>query len=229
MDSTTVSEGGAHRDLRRSNYVLVELAAHNTNMSDLDRLVNLYWCLLSVLRAGVPGDVVELGCNAGRTAVFFGMLLESERSTKELHLYDSFVGLPEPSSFDAHLKEGECAATVEEVRQAFDEWGVPVPALHAGWFSETLPHELPDQIAFAYLDGDFYESILTSLDAVWPRLAPGGSVVIDDYADVDLNPRAWGGLPGVKRACDEFFEGRPHEARVLVGSGDLAFVELRKP
>ncbi|WP_344021723.1 TylF/MycF/NovP-related O-methyltransferase [Streptomyces luteireticuli] len=224
--------------LAASNAVMYELAAENPDMTDLDRLTNLYWSLCSVLRAGTPGDVVELGCNAGRTSVLLEMVLEAEASEaseeagetdRSLHLYDSFDGLPAPSAADRYLKRGDCKATAADVLAAFARRGLRRPEIHAGWFEDSLPRHLPDRVAFAYLDGDFYASILTSLTHVWPRLSPGGSVIVDDYCDRRLSPRAWDGLPGVKKACDAFFADVPARRRVLVGAGDLAFAEFRKP
>ena len=76
------------------------------------------------------------------------------------------------------------------------------------WAYDT-PHllaaaDVPASIAFAFLDGDFYESILTSLKLVWPRMSPGGVVLIDDYQRPEL--------PGVERAVHDFFISRvqPH-------------------
>lgn len=217
------------RNLELTNSVFYELADINPNMTDMDRLVNLYWALTSVLRADVPGAVVELGCNAGLTSVLFSMVIEAERPGRELHLFDSFRGLPAPSAHDAYLKEGDCKSTMNQVFQAFSDRGLPAPHVHEGWFDDTLPVSTPDSIAFAFLDGDFYESILTSLTHVWPALSYGGSIIIDDYCDLDRNPNAWDGLPGVRKACEDFFGPLGIEGRVLVGAGDLAFIEYRKP
>lgn len=214
--------------LADSNSVIFDLAADNPNMTDLDRLTNLYWALCSVLRSGIPGDVVELGCNAGRTSVLLEMVLEAEEADRNLHLYDSFDGLPAPSDADRYLKQGDCKASESDVLAVFERWNLRLPQVHAGWFEATLPLQLPDRVAFAYLDGDFYGSIHTSLTHVWPRLSAGGSVIVDDYCDRELSPRAWDGLPGVKKACDEFFTEVPASRRVLVGAGDLAFAEFRK-
>lgn len=204
-------------------------------MSDVDRLVNLYWALSSVLTGGVAGDVVEIGCNAGRTSVFLRMVLDYFAPERELHVYDSFEGLPahgerdvHPPSGEAYLKQGMCTATVEELREAFARWDVREPTVHRGWFADILPSGLPEQVAFAYLDGDYYESTRESLVHLYPRLSPGAIAIIDDYCDAELNPRAWDLLPGPKHACDEFFEDKPERVSVLVGSGDLGFGCLRK-
>src|SRR5690349_15079361 len=107
-----------------SNGVIHDLAEANPNMSDNERVVNLYWALTCILRSGVEGDIVELGCNAGFTSVLFGMLIEAEDPKRFLHLYDSFEGLPCPSAHDSYLKEGDCATTIEDVHRSFDRWNV---------------------------------------------------------------------------------------------------------
>jgi O-methyltransferase len=211
------------------NVVITKLAEDNEDMSDVDRLVNIYWALVQVLYFGVPGAVVELGCNAGKTSVFLQMIIDETCSGRELHLYDSFQGLPRPGQNDAYLAEGDCTATTDQLRASFARWSLREPLVHEGWFQQTLPEHLPDEICFAYLDGDFYDSIKISLKHVWPRVSPGGLILIDDYADTSKNPAAWDGLPGVRTAVDEYFSTDPAEPFVLVGTGDLAMAGVRKP
>jgi O-methyltransferase len=83
-------------------------------------------------------------------------------------------------------------------------------------------------IAFGYLDGDFYESITESLRHCLPRMAPGGLLVIDDYADIEANPRAWNGLPGVKKACDDYF-GPDSPIEPVISDSDLPMGIYRHP
>ncbi len=210
------------------NAFILELASLNPQMTDVDRLVNLYWALSSVLVAEVPGAVVELGCNAGKTSTLLQMVIDEFDPTRELHVYDSFQGLPKPSHRDAYLAQGDCRASVDEVLSEFRARGLRPPRIHAGWFDESLPRSCPDRIAFAYCDSDFYTSISTSLQYVYPRLAKNAIVIVDDYCDITRSPRAWPGLPGVKQACDEFIAGKRERFCVLVGTGDLAFGMLRK-
>ena len=66
-----------------------------------------------------------------------------------------------------------------------------------------------EQIAFAFLDGDFYESIKDSIKLVAPKMSDGGVMVVHDYT----NPA----LPGVKRAVDEWMQkGTPQFEVVLL-------------
>jgi O-methyltransferase len=196
---------------------------------DSDRLSAIERELTGVVASGVAGEVVELGCFRGAMAVWMRAILDQLGDHgRAIHVYDSFQGLPAPGPQDSdYLAEGEIAATADEVLDLHQRWGLKPPTIHAGWFDDTLPTELPEQIAFGYLDGDFYDSIMTSLTHCVPRLAMGAVIVVDDYADTVVNPQAWDGLPGVKRACDDYF-GAPSPLEVLFGEGDLAFGVLRR-
>lgn len=121
--------------------------------------------------------------------------------------------------FSNGLYEGQMATTKDALIANFERYGIKVPKIHEGWFDETLPNGLPGEIAFAHLDGDFYDSILTSMVHVYPKLSQGAVCVIDDYCDPEIL-QTWNDLPGVKRACDEFLTGKPEEVSVLyAGSG----------
>jgi predicted O-methyltransferase YrrM len=62
-----------------------------------------------------------------------------------------------------------------------------------GFFQDTLPRLQAGPFALIRLDGDMYESTIVALDNLYPKLSPGGFVVIDDYA-----------LPTCKAAVDDF-------------------------
>lgn len=75
--------------------------------------------------------------------------------------------------------------------------------------------DLPDETCWAFLDGDLYQSILMSLELVYPRLPPGSAMVLDDYG--------WDTLPGVERACSDFLADKPESATVF-GDANVAVV-----
>ncbi|MBR2994455.1 class I SAM-dependent methyltransferase [Candidatus Saccharibacteria bacterium] len=171
----------------------------------------------------VPGDFVELGCYKGDTSLLLAEILRDfnrdmivekpvekdvkkmgktcEKLQKKLWIYDSFEGLPEKTQEDRSVlgnsfKGGELFVTKREVKERFLRAGLMVPVIKKGWFSELLTDDLPSEIAFAFLDGDFYESIKNSLKLVVPKMSKGGILVVHDYN----NPA----LPGVKKAVDEW-------------------------
>jgi O-methyltransferase len=158
--------------------------------------------LEGILLRDIPGDIVELGCYIGTTSLFLRRLLDLYGSDKQLHVYDSFAGLPNKSKQDqSRLGEafvrGELYARRADVEKHFRQAGLRLPTIHKGWFEQLGLSDMPPIISYAFIDGDFHSSILASLQLAWPCLSPGGVVLIDDY-DSDK-------LPGVKRAVDDFF------------------------
>lgn len=154
-----------------------------------------------VLAAGVAGDVAELGCYVGTTSLFLQRLLRADGTGKTLHVYDSFAGLPDKLPQDAspageQFKGGELLASKAQLIKHFKHAGLPLPVIHKGWFKDLTVSDTPDHIAFAFLDGDFYESIIDSLRVVWPKLTPGAVVIVDDYQTE--------ALPGVRQALKEW-------------------------
>lgn len=166
-----------------------------------------------VIKLGVDGDVVELGCYEGGSAVAMQSVLAKHNYSKKLWLYDSFEGLPEKTTEDisvrgVEFKAGELKASRARLLRNFVKTGLKQPEVKRAWFFELDETDLPEQIAFAFLDGDFYESITDSLKLIWPKLADGSTVVVDDYQN--------SALPGVKTAVDEWTT--EHSARIKVES-----------
>ena len=136
-----------------------------------------------------------------------------EKHLKRLWIYDSFEGLPEKNIADESVlgvdfKEGELFVTKREVKERFLRAGLPVPVIKKAWFRDLSDEDLPEKIAFAFLDGDFYESIRDSLKLVGPRMSEGGVMMIHDYT----NPA----LPGVKKAVDEWDRGRKKLCKLVL-------------
>ena len=152
----------------------------------------------------VEGDFVELGCYRGDTSLLLAELLVEksvEKPAKKLWIYDSFEGLPEKGEEDASeigkdFQRGELAVAKREVKARFLRAGLPVPIIKKAWFNELTEMDLPERIAFAFLDGDLYESIRDSLRLVGYKMSNGGVIIVHDYD----NPA----LPGVAKAVDEW-------------------------
>jgi len=196
-------------------------------MTNIEQRMNMYHLLSAALAYGVAGDVVELGCNTGQSSVLFQTIIEHMDPARKLHVYDSFEGLPGPVAADGDfLGKGGLKVSREILAENFQRHGLRQPIVHEGWFEDTLPNGLPEAVCFAHLDGDFYESILVSLEHVYPRLSRGAVCLIDDYADPS-RLAGWNKLPGVKKACDEFLADKPEAVSVL-WAGAMAHGFFRK-
>ena len=144
--------------------------------------------------------------------------LRERRPTRDLHLFDSFVGLPEPDArrdgaaairyaegrgSGENRAIGKCVGTLAENQQLLqDRVGYPKERLffHPGWFEDPLPALPADfgPIALLRLDSDWYASTKLCLETLFDRVSPGGIIVIDDY----------GYWEGCREAVDEFFRAR---------------------
>jgi O-methyltransferase len=159
------------------------------------------------LNKGTTGEIVELGCYIGTTSLFIRRVLNEHKDSRPFHVYDSFEGLPPKSTQDSSaagvdFKGGELAVSKKQFLEQFRRAHLETPITHKAWFNKLTDTDLPDRIAFAFLDGDFYESILTSLQLVWPRLSEDGIITIDDYRRETL--------PGVERAILDYFQGKSY-------------------
>ena len=170
--------------------------------------------LQHVIREGVPGHVVELGCFEGETTMLMRRLLDELNEThRELHVYDSWEGVPSAASQDETLpgippfEKGMCRAQRTTFTASFEQRGLRLPFVHSGWFGNIPDVDYPSPIAFAFFDGDMYSSITDSFVKVYPKLAARARVVIDDYE--------WERLPGVKRACADFLRDKPEKEVAL--------------
>ena len=173
--------------------------------------------------AVTPHDasVVELGCYIGTTSLFIRRLLDMQAPQVAFHVYDSFVGLPDKTTNDLspageQFRTGELAVSRKVFELQFKKANLRPPVIHKGWFGDLKLPDIQRDITFAYLDGDYYESIRDSLRVISDHLLPDATIVVDDYANE--------ALPGAKRAVDEWLHGRAASLRV---ESSLAIIHLQ--
>jgi O-methyltransferase len=178
------------------------IAAHNliSNQVDKDDVTIILEQLDKVLEQGTPGSIIEFGCYIGTTSLFIRRLLNAKGENRAFHVYDSFAGLPlkrkeDNSPVGAEFQSGKLAVSKKQFLREFQRTGLVPPIIHKCWFEQLTTQDIPNAIAFAFLDGDFYSSMRASLHLVMPKLSPGGIVIVHDYARE--------ALPGVARAVYE--------------------------
>lgn len=178
--------------------------------------------LESLLLRNTKGNVVEFGCYVGTTSLFIRRLLDYYKSPAQFHVYDSFLGLPEKAFQDSspageQFRMGELCASKKQFVEQFKKANLQLPVIHKGWFSELTSHDIPSDVMFAFLDGDYYESIRDSFRALTPHLCKEAVIIVDDYANE--------ALPGAAKATDEWCRGR--DAKMKVHSS-LACIQCSK-
>lgn len=172
------------------------------------RLDHLQRCCETALAEGVPGDFMECGVWRGGASILMrGVLAAYADESRRVFLADSFRGLPPPDPQAFPQDAGGRLFTHQllrvsqaEVRDSFDRYGLLDERVRfiEGWFKDTLPSAPVEQIAVLRLDGDMYESTWQALEALYPKVSPGGFVVIDDY----------GAIAACKAAIHDFRDAR---------------------
>jgi hypothetical protein len=175
-------------------------------MVGMARLSNIEDCLTAVLADEVPGDLIETGVWRGGVCIFMRAFLRAHNVTdRTVWVADSFAGMPatDESSHELdrelslHEANNVLAVSRAQVQENFDRYGLLDDRVRflEGWFSDTLPGAPIDKLALLRLDGDLYSSTLDGLDNLYPKLSPGGFVIIDDYA-----------IPACRAAVHEYRE-----------------------
>ena len=165
--------------------------AQAQTMIGIKRLANLRALIESVIAEKVPGDLIETGVWRGGACILARAVLFAYNVT-DRHIWaaDSFEGLPQaneqqyPADVGSEFhKYQELAVTLEQVQDNFRAYGLldEQTKFLKGWFKDTLPNAPIGQLALMRLDGDMYESTTDALTSLYPRLSPGGYVIIDDY------------------------------------------------
>ena len=177
--------------------------------------------LASIVRdvetANLPGLLIEAGTALGGSAI---VMATAKSVGRPMKVYDVFGMIPPPTEHDGadvheryrKISGGQAKGVggetyygyrddlYGEVTESFGRLGVPAAdhniELIQGLFEDTI--RLDEPVAFAHLDGDWYESTMTCLERIAPLLVPGGRIVLDDYY-------AWSGC---RAAVDEYFADR---------------------
>jgi O-methyltransferase len=202
-------------------------------LSTTPTLHNSYLAARYVIQNNIDGDLVECGIYAGSQCGAMALAIQESKSKKLIHGFDSFCGFPKASKDDDNgwqerLGIGspiesskpldpswgfDTNMSVDRVKHHFTEWGFPPEMfrLYKGWFQDTVP-SFNNKISLLRLDGDLYESTMTCLTHLYPKLSNGGICIIDDWA-----------LPGCRKACDDFLSGQSINVIDVEGGGGPAW------
>jgi O-methyltransferase len=190
-------------------------------MTSAERIAALVQSVRYVVSARIDGAIVECGVwRGGSMMAVASKLLQMGVTDRELFLFDTFAGMPEPGPGDVDFLNRSGSALMNEARtftqqQQLDSYlfayspleavkrnlgnsQYPIEKTHfvQGKVEDTIPEHAPDKIALLRLDTDWYESTRHEMLHLFPRLSSGGVVIIDDY----------GHWQGARRAVDEYFQ-----------------------
>ncbi len=175
-------------------------------MIGLKRLDNLQKCLEDVLRDGVPGDFIETGVWRGGACIFARGLLKAHGvEDRTVWVADSFQGFPVTTEEDHEMdidmdlhqynEAVDLPTEMAQVQRNFERYGLLDDQVRflPGWFKDTMPTAPVEKLAVMRLDGDSYGATMDVLTHLFPKLSPGGYVIIDDYC-----------IPACRQAVHDF-------------------------
>jgi hypothetical protein len=151
---------------------------------------------------------------------------------RDLYLFDSFEGMPEPSVNDVdysgkratEVPSEDCGykcadAPLEPVKDVLYGTGDAKDKIRfvRGKVEGTEPEFAPDTISLLWLDTDLYVSTKRESVHLYPRLIESCAVIIVDY-------RNW---RGSRQACDEYFA--EHHVPILLNRIDYTGRLAQKP
>jgi O-methyltransferase len=165
----------------------------------------LGWLIDELVRVkDVQGNLVECGSFKGGSGLLMARALKTLGIDKQVHLFDSFEGLPEPdATHDKGYKKGVFKSEYDELVRTVEEQGLQdIITIHRGWFSDTVGPFLSSytgEISLLHIDCDLYNSTNDCFPQFYPLVAEGGAIVFDDFND---------GGRGEKTAILEYLAGQ---------------------
>lgn len=202
---------------------------HQLNLGNIGRV--MYWQNFFNMVKDVEGDLVECGIGRGRSLLIIAainqMLNKKQGGQRKIFGYDSFAGFPEPTIEDdspRNPKKGEWSSSPsgqytysEDFTKLVLESGdveTDNITLAKGFFSESLINHPDKPIAMLHIDGDLYQSYMSTLESLFNKVAIGGIIVFDDFLD-DNNYKEEP-FPGSRKAVEKFLGDRVSELKTSI-------------
>tara|TARA_R110002020_G_scaffold112746_45_gene259499 strand:+ start:1975 stop:2700 length:726 start_codon:yes stop_codon:yes gene_type:complete len=206
------------------------------SMTSVERLLATINAVNYIIKADIPGAIVECGVWRGGQMMAAALALKALGAERELVLFDTFQGMTEPGERDkdiagaeaveifhahAHRRRGKgwCEASLEDVRSNIASTGYTTDRVHyvKGAVEETIPRHAPAAIALLRLDTDWYASTRHEFIHLYPKVSRRGVVAVDDY----------GHWQGARQATDEYLA--EHGITVLLERVDYTCRQFIKP
>ncbi len=168
----------------------------NFTLVDEVRCYILYQLALQSIT--LDGDIAEIGVYRGGIAKLLAHIFQ--KTSKTLHLFDTFFGMPPVDPTNDWIKEGSLkGASLEEMKTYLKDF--PNAQMYPGIFPVTAKPVEDLRFSLVHVDVDIYKSVQDCCHFFYPRMVKGAVMVFDDYGFLSC--------PGARRAVDEFFADKP--------------------
>ena len=200
------------------------------SMVSVDRLWAVMQATKYIVKNNLKGDLVECGVWKGGCSLAMAMVLKDLKVNKKIFLFDTFMGMTEPTDYDKtcddvsakkKFEESQtssqnkwCYASIEDVKEEFRKLNLENNVVFIkGDVLDTLNNEenIPNRISLLRLDTDWYESTKHEMRILFPRLQKNGILLIDDY----------GHWQGTRKAIEEYFSENSQYNNYLIWKTDF--------
>jgi len=155
----------------------------------LAQLANLHRLTEHVLDCGIAGDFLEAGVWQGGVVIFLaGVLRAYDVAGVRLWAADTFSGIPRgahPSTVHDPVDDwtDRWIAPLDQVRDNIRRYGLLDDRIRfvCGPLRDAIPNAEIGRIALLRIDVDTYASTRDALELLYPKVSPGGRVIIDDW------------------------------------------------
>jgi O-methyltransferase len=177
-----------------------ELKSLERNYYDKIRFYSIWFQIERLKKENIKGDFAELGVHKGETAK---LIYEMDKSRK-LHLFDTFEGFHAKDLVHENKQGGNYTTNnfsdtdLKTVEKYID--GGSQAIFYPGYFPSTATGLENTKFAFVHLDADLYLPTIEGLKFFYPKLSPGGVIIIHDYNHI------W---EGATKAVNEFITTIP--------------------
>jgi O-methyltransferase len=180
----------------------------------------LYECAGHAIRH-IEGDTAECGCykGLGSHLICLAHANGGVAQDRRHYIFDSFEGLSAPGETDGrYWSKGDLACDEATVRANLKEFDFV--DYKKGWIPERFAETAGKRFCFVHVDVDLAGPTQHCLEFFFPRLAPGGMMVVDDYG--------FASCPGATRVVEEFVAGNPRASLLSspVGGGIILNMSL---
>ncbi|PKN34748.1 MAG: macrocin O-methyltransferase [Deltaproteobacteria bacterium HGW-Deltaproteobacteria-19] len=193
-------------------------------MTSIERMYALYQAVHYIVEGKIDGDIVECGVwKGGSVMLCAAVMLAKKDLQRKFYLYDTYSGMTEPTDNDVDYLgksakdvwwQGDAwewtRVSLDEVRKNIFSIGYPDQNIFfvKGKVEETIPATVPEKISVLHLDTDWYASTYHELVHLYPKIVPGGVIIIDDY----------GHFKGAREAVDQYI--RENDIKIFLNRID---------
>jgi len=176
-----------------------------------------FFCLMQdqLVKEGLQGDLAEVGVYKGYTATQLAQM--ARRLDRTAYLFDTYEGFNEADmkGIDAGKSSAQFTDTsLEAVRAHVGEENV---RFVKGFFPDSASQINADlSFCLVHIDCDLYAPVRSALEYFYPRMVPGGFMVVHDYTSLGWN--------GAEKAVDDFFADKPESVMPLPDSAGSAVI-----